>query len=181
MKTIVRNISVGLIIVSYFLPWIDVQIKELNGFQLMMVIFGLGSEMDEGVLTFIGFVVLVMFISAIGSLFKSYPIPLILLLIISTVLMAVFFLVNEISYVKESGVYVTLLGVIGCYVSLFLSDTLPHTATTTNTVHQHATQQVAATRDKEQTAQPAFTRYCSHCGNGVKEVHKFCKDCGQST
>src|SRR5690625_1237950 len=125
MKTIVRNISVGLIIVSYFLPWFNPLVQKINGLQFIMIISGFGPEIYEGKLTFIGIVVSSMFILAIVSLFKTHIIPLILLLIVSTVLMAVFFL-PEMSFIRETGVYITLLGVIGCFLSLFLCYYFPN-------------------------------------------------------
>lgn len=206
MKAIVRRISAGVIVLAFFLPWFNFK-NEVSDAEGLFEIVGLGSlielsgkdlvfkskefkailEMGDvtSIANVISVILFVMIGLAVWTLISAEEIPTTLLLVLSTILLVIIYLTEEIP-AKSFGMTLTLLGVIGVYASVFISSEIasPFTKKQVNKPIASLAERDAYTASQAEgrvhtTRHTSTRKFCRYCGNKVNTYSKFCTQCGK--
>lgn len=191
MKSLVRKVSAGIAILSFFLPWVTISTfimsASLSGFTILTTSFNVGNSMaasfisELALLKVFAIFLLIIIAAAIWTVIQPKVLPTIILIIPSAILIIMFFGVEELAENRGAGIYLFTLSIIGVVVSLFLKDGVP--APRTNAVPLAST--VEPQPDSTSTVQSdqpivaqAKQSFCSECGNKLNANNQFCKECG---
>lgn len=122
MKKLMRRIASGVVIFSFFLPWFDFMIGNVNGFIFIKYTFELSAELGEEDLTLLGLITCISLLGALLAMITSHRFVTYLFLVPSTINIMMFYNSKKLFVVGKIGIYVYTLGVVVGYVSLLYSE-----------------------------------------------------------
>jgi hypothetical protein len=122
-KIKVRRLSVGVILLAYFMPWLQLSYaKGFSGVELITQGIKDGIDYGNGQALIIGLLSLSMGLASVGLLIKPLNRKIAILVGVLGVIWLAFFYIGGMSQYKLFGAYVFTIGIFGVYYSNFLKD-----------------------------------------------------------